>query len=196
MRRLGSEFEERYPDYFCWLCEMVCVDGRYTDEAYWVLAKTLWDTDFFWLIEMDENRAMDGLYLRNRYEHEGGTDGYNGPCTVLEVLIALADRIDMVLDEVDGEFRVPIYFWEMLDNLGLTKYTDGSIIGTESGYGYSLEKDDLERDDIDYILERWMNRKYDSDGYGGLFPLRNPKEDQRDVELWYQASAYIIERYF
>ena len=38
-------------------------------------------------------------------------------------------------------------------------------------------------------------RTYDSNGYGGLFPLRNPREDQRKVELWYQLNAYLLEQF-
>lgn len=193
MRRLGIEFEERYPDYFCWLCEMVCVDGRYADEAYWVLAKTLWNTDFIWALERDKNRIEDGLYLRDIYAHEGGTDGYDGPCTVLEVLVALADRIDTMLDEVDGENRVAMYFWEMIENLGLGSFTDEYFIGGESGYDLILDHD--EKDPIDHILEQWMYREFEYDGYGSPFPLKDAKEDQRAIELWYQANAYIIERY-
>lgn len=184
MRRLGHEFEGRYPDYFCWLCETVCVDGRYTDNAYWMLAKNLWNTDFRWSLDMDENRAADGKGFRYRYECEGGTDTYNGPCTVLEVLVALADRMDTCMDELDGECRIPMYFWEMIENLGLEEFDDQFFIqgGDDDG-------------EIDYILERWLNRDYSYDGNGGIFPLKNPKEDQRNVELWYQMNAYLMENY-
>ena len=185
MRRLGYKFEERYPDYFCWLCEMVCVDGRYTDSSYWILAKILWNTDFYWMIDMDENRAADGEGLRYRYECIGGTDSYDGPCTVLEMMIALADRMDTVMDELDGECRVPMFFWEMIDNLGLSEYTDE---------WFNEGNDD--RGEIDHILEEFLERGYDYYGHGGLFPLKNPREDQREVELWYQANAYLLENYW
>lgn len=193
MRRLGREFEERYPDYFSWLCEMVCVDGRYTDEAYWILAKALWDTDFTWILPMDESRAKDGEYLRYLYELDGGTDGYDGPCTVLEMLVALADRMDSVLDELDGEKRISLYFWEMIDNLGLSKYSDMALMSHGDGYDVILEG--REREGIDIILEDWMDRRIDYDGTGGLFPLKHPREDQRGVNIWYQCNAYMLENY-
>lgn len=183
MRRLGYEFEERYPDYFEWLCEMVCVDGRYNDSAYWVLAKILWNTDYTWSMEMDENRAGDGEALRYRYECDGGTDGYDGPCTVLEMLVALADRMDTMLDELDGECKLPCYFWEMIENLGLDEYTDE----------YYTEHYD--NGEVDIILENWLDRVYNYDGSGGLFPLKHPREDQRHVDTWYQMNAYIMENY-
>lgn len=188
MRRLSREFEERYPDYFCWLCEMICVDGRYTDEAYWVLAKTLWDTDYTWVLDYDDDRAKRGVYLRYLYECDGGTDGYDGPCTVLEVLVALAQDMNNVLDELDGEDRITMYFWEMIENLGLSKYSDDT-------FGADPELDKLYHSDMDQILEDWMDRRFDYDGTGSPFPLRHPKRDQRGVDLWYQCNAYMIENY-
>jgi hypothetical protein len=49
--------------------------------------------------------------------------------------------------------------------------------------------------DIQNIFIRLNRREYDSDGgNGGLFPLNEPNEDQRDVEVWYQMMAYLQER--
>ena len=189
MRRIDANLEPEYPDYFAWLCEMVCVDGRYTDISYWVLAKHLWNTDYYWLLDMDANRAFDGIDLRHRYELHGGTYNYDGPCTVLEMLVGLADRMDQVMDELDGECKTPMFFWEMIDNLNLANYSDFMFEEHPKrvkAYGRR----------IDQKLEDWMDRKFDYNGNGGLFPLRNPPEDQRDVEYWYQANAYILENYW
>jgi hypothetical protein len=40
-------------------------------------------------------------------------------------------------------------------------------------------------------MERCVWRTYEPNGVGGFFPLENPNEDQREVELWYQMSAYV-----
>jgi hypothetical protein len=40
---------------------------------------------------------------------------------------------------------------------------------------------------------RLNRRLYTTSGYGGLFPLEEPKEDQRKVEIWYQMMAYLGE---
>jgi hypothetical protein len=48
-----------------------------------------------------------------------------------------------------------------------------------------------------YVCEiegKIMDRRYERNGQGGLFPLRKPAMDQRDVEIWYQANAYMIEK--
>lgn len=188
MRRHGREFEERYPDYFCWLCEMVAVDGRYTDAAYWVLAKVLWNTDFYYSMERDEDRLKDGLALRDRYYRVGGTDSYDGPCTVLEVLVALADRMDCIMDELDGECRITMFFWEMIDNLGLSNYSDDVFESYPKRVGSFYNR-------IDVRIDNWLSRNIDYNGQGGLFPLERPRSDQRETDIWYQANAYLLEQY-
>jgi hypothetical protein len=50
--------------------------------------------------------------------------------------------------------------------------------------------------DIDEVLNRVIFRQYEPDGRGGFFPLQHPDHDQRGVELWYQLSAYAIERMY
>lgn len=187
MRRLGREFED-YPDYFSYLSEMVYIDGRYNDQTYWVLAKTLWDTDYIWSIGLDEDRAIDGMALRKRYQADGGTDGYDGPCTVMEMLVALAERMNDIFDELDGENKTPIFFWEMVENLDLGSYSDEIFeLYPARTHGY------LNR--MDRKLERWMDRRFDYDGSGSPFPLQNPRCDQREVDLYYQANLYLTENY-
>jgi hypothetical protein len=44
---------------------------------------------------------------------------------------------------------------------------------------------------IEDILDIFVERKYDPNGYGGLFPLRCPKHDQREIEIWYQFNEYL-----
>jgi hypothetical protein len=93
---------------------------------------------------------------------------------MLEMLIGLARRLSF-----EAEGRADDWFWHLLENIKLDKYNDSS--------GY-------DPDEVDDILERIIWRNYRPDGVGGLFPLNEPEEDQRKVELWYQLSAYLIER--
>jgi hypothetical protein len=67
----------------------------------------------------------------------------------------------------------------MLENLDLCQYND---------------RVNLPEDKIEETLDRVIWRTYNFNGRGGIFPLRRPRQDQRDVELWYQLNAYIIER--
>jgi hypothetical protein len=92
---------------------------------------------------------------------------------MLELLIGLSRRLSFV---ADGE---PFdWFWQLMENLGLEKYNDNTVIPEK---------------EVDGILDEVIWRTYKRNGSGGLFPLRKATEDQRDVELWYQLSAYLLE---
>lgn len=176
------------PDYFAYLCEIVCVDGRYTDESYWILAEELWNTDYTWVLEYDENRAKSVNILRYRYLEDGGKELYSKKPSVLEVLIMLSDVMFDLLDEMDDEDRRPMYFWEMIDNLGLSSFTDG------------LFRDFPERRDryirkIRKKIDIWLRREFEYDGRGSPFPLKDPRKSQINAELWDQMNQYIIENY-
>lgn len=177
-------------DYFYWLCEMVCIDGRYSDQQYYHLAEILWNEEFYWSNPYDSDRAGDGLSLRDCYIYEGGHNEELPPsiiCSVFEMLVALADRMEQSLDELDGECKTPIFFWQMIENLSLENFTDSVFEGSKN-------PDNLTRR-VKKKLELWMDRRFDDDGEGGLFPLRSPRYDQRTVDFWYQANAYILENY-
>jgi len=38
-------------------------------------------------------------------------------------------------------------------------------------------------------------RRYSKTGKGGLFPLKHPKKDQTEVEIWYQMQQYVMENF-
>jgi hypothetical protein len=72
------------------------------------------------------------------------------------------------------------WFWKLMDNIGLRQYSDAH---------WSLR---AERE-VYYTAERVIKRTYGYDGDGGLYPLRHPRHDQRQTELWTQMQAYILE---
>ena len=46
------------------------------------------------------------------------------------------------------------------------------------------------------ILEKLLLREYEFDGTGGLFPLGDwAEEDQRELEIWYQAQLFLMKNY-
>lgn len=95
--------------------------------------------------------------------------------SVLEMLIVLARRVSF------ESYSTPdAWFWKLLENLELNRCTD---------YHYN---DNVARE-IERTLERFLDRRYSSDGVGGIFPLRQPAGDQRNIELWYQMSEYLRE---
>lgn len=167
--------------YFVWLySQAASVRNRNRAKTYWSLLRLLFKREFTWSdIVMDENRAQDGIDLRLAFRRETGTDlneeGWDDyGCSILELLIALSTKLAF-----EGEGEAKDWFWVLIDNLGLTECTDANppnpII-------------------IEEILDKVIMREYAPNGAGGLFPLQNSHEDQRDVEIWYQAQAYLLER--
>lgn len=168
-----------YEDYYIWLLNKV---GVYASEegAYSSLFHELFTTEFKWMIPMDENRAADGLYLRSEYANETGgfTDQYS-KCSFLEMLVSLSIRCENdIMGEPDVD-HTREWFWRIIYNLGLEKYDNAH-------YNPIKVKD---------ILERVCFREYDADGSGGMFPLKNPPGDQRQVEIWYQMGSWLNENF-
>ncbi len=175
-------------DYFHWLCELIHVEQF--EKSYWLLADCLHRRIFVPYVEHDENRESDGMELRNEYLREIGYPKYHEldeECTMLEMLIALARHMDFETGDVfvrdSFDDRTDIWFWEMMDNLGLSQFDDANF-GDLGGSAYVH---------VDAIIDRLLDREYKPDGSGGLFPLKYPIEDQRNVEIWYQMAAYLNE---
>ena len=169
--------------YFEYLVNIVGRAYEYRD-----LLHCLHDITFYSWIPNDDNRGSDGEHLREMFLDEVGPHGSpslpNRLCTVLEMLIGVAFRLEF--DLVGGQYERPVsdWFWILVDNLGLERYDDVVFALTE-------EIDAEVREKVRILLER----RYESDGNGGLFPLKRPQKDQRKVEIWYQMSAWVIQNY-
>jgi hypothetical protein len=175
---MNALLEERY---FNWLYSKVVLDGvTSTTKKYYQLLKLLHKMEFIWLVTGDDNRAEYGQELRKFFLEEKNlraSDHFawlRETCSVLEMLIALANEA-----ELDTDIPREQWFWTFLENLGLKDMSDDS--GTDWA-------------DAQHIVEEFLWRTYQYNGEGGLFPLHHPDRDQRGVEIWYQFSAYVIER--
>lgn len=169
--------------YFEWLYSLIgAVNNRNPDRSYWALARKLHSTEFTWSVPNDDNRVEDGKELRlefinsTRYQLD---DPHNLwidlGCSMFEMLIALAR-----IAAFESDRSVTEWFWRFMHNLELEEYSDRI-------YEISIDEE------VEEVLERLNERTYSASGRGGLFPLRNSREDQRNVELWYQLSAYLLE---
>ena len=167
--------------YFAVLCDLAGLKGPVEQCCYFEVMRQLYSTKFYWTVPNDDNRGLDGLRLRERY---GYTTARNHPCSLLEMLIALSERCedDIMYDPKEGDRSVD-WFWMMMRNLGLNKFRDSSF------------EDAWNTNHVTFITDRLMDRDYSENGVGGLFPLKHPNKDQRDVEIWYQLSAYLMENY-
>jgi hypothetical protein len=91
------------------------------------------------------------------------------------MVVALSRRMSF-----ESGLDTDYWFWRLMDNLNLRQYVD-----------------EIYDEDVVLIVEETLNivlnRTYHADGNGGLFPMIHPGKDQRQVELWYQMSQYLME---
>lgn len=168
-------------DYFQWMYDLVC-DCRFAKtNSYRKLLSYLHNVEFKYHIVNDSDRAHDGVNLRHRFallsnDYNYVMDCLNGPCSVLEMIVALAIRCEetIMVDPQIGD-RTGQWFWKMIVNLGLGSMTDSRF-------------DDLYVDDA---VTRFLHREYDYDGKGGLFTIRNSNCDLRNVSIWNQMMWYL-----
>lgn len=172
--------EEVINAYFEWLFDLVC-KNRYSNQiSYRKLLMQLHDTEFTYQIPKDENRAEDGINLRYRFALDHGFSDLSnylvGPCSVLEMLIALSIRCEeSIMDNPNIGNRTGQWFWGMIVNLGL-----GSMIDNN-----------FDKVFVEKVVGRFLDRQYGPDGDGGLFTIRNCNVDLRGVEIWYQLCWYL-----
>ena len=171
---------DRY--YYRWLVNIVSVGVDIPNpDNYSNVLTILYLTDFTWTMMMDGNRASDGISLRGQYYSETGRQrDDNRPCSVLEMMVALAKRCEThIMSDPSYGDRTGDWFWLMIYNLGLSELDD-------------LHYDD---DQAHFIIRRLLDRKYKRNGEGGLFTVHNGK-DLRKVEIWYQLNWYLNENLF
>lgn len=166
--------------YFNWLFEQTHLGSEYL-----IVCRAMFRKEYVWLIANDDNRAEHGKELRLSFLNDPKTphirpsyEWMHMGCSFLEMLIALAKRIAFEMDESEAHWFE--YFMVVLDIqeiVAAPRKPDSEI--------YPI---------VDEIVDRVIWRTYSPSGHGGLFPLRYPDQDQREVEIWYQANAYLLER--
>ena len=167
-------------DYFDWMYNLVCRNRYSKNISFKKVFSYLNNTKFTYTIRMDLNRAKDGTELRRRYANEFKIaniyDRICGPCSVLEMMIALAIRCEeTIMDDENFGDRTDQWFWDMMKNLGLGHMDD----------------DEFDEEYVSDVITRFLNRDYEPDGRGGLFFVRNCDIDLRDVEIWIQMLWYL-----
>lgn len=174
------ELEKRY---FEWLYDLVCSNGYVKELRYEELLFCLYQKDFVYILPKDENRFMDGIALRYLFGSEAGAPREQiedvldcRPCSVLEMLVALAMRIETeIMSDSEYGDRTWKWFWKMMTNMNLGGMTN----------------DKFDRGYVDRVIERMLARKYEANGRGGLFTIANCREDLRNVEIWSQMNWYL-----
>lgn len=170
-------------EYYKWMCKLVCGEQYSKNLSYRKLLRYLHSVEFVYIIDMDGNRAEDGVDLRYRFGYEFGYSdpmiaAYldNRPCSILEMMVALSIRCEEhIMEDSDIGDRTGQWFWNMIVSLGLGSMTDAKF---DENY-------------VEKVVNRFLNREYDRDGKGGLFTVEHCRRDMRSIEIWYQMCWYL-----
>lgn len=172
--------------YFRWLTEKANMASPFL-----YLAKILHQHKFYYTVPHDQNREQDGLNLREtfleetRQATEKNRERLNeNPCSVLEMLIALSQRMESMYQDSPYEKTAQQWLSEMLSNLKIGYMTDGVLVEFPE-YAITARRN----------ISAFLDRTYQANGDGGLFPLRRPTRDQRSIEIWSQMGDYCNEKY-
>jgi len=175
--------------YFAWLGKRVDPTAQYSHLNSYIHAG--WD--FRWTIAIDKNRQIDGYYLREDFlktccdvdnAYSELSDFEFQPVSVFEVLVALVSRMDYELDDLSGVTRFEVWYKELLTNLDLVGLTD-DVWKCNVIHAKAI---------VWEVMTKLLDRTYDRNGVGGLFPLKNAPQDLRTVEIWYQMMIYLNAR--
>jgi hypothetical protein len=176
--------DELTNEYFEWLVHLVC-DNPCSGRKSWIkLLRCLFKHAFGYVIEMDANRADDGVNLRYRFAYHIGVNRLdvpgtflNGrPCSVLEMMVALAVRCEEhIMSDPSIGNRIGLWFWGMVDSMGLSSMDDSRFNSYFTGK----------------TINRLLERKYKENGEGGLFYIEDCPRDLRTVEIWYQMMWFL-----
>ena len=141
--------------YFKWLTNIVCGERYSKEVSYDFLLSYLHSVEFTYILPKDRNRAEDGIDLRYRFAVSKGNPSLcnyiTGPCSVLEMMVALALRCEehIMEDESLGD-RTGQWFWGMIVSLGL-----GSMTDRRYNENY-----------VDYVVTKFLSRDYEPNGKG------------------------------
>lgn len=161
------------------------------DERVEVLGEVLdilSESEFKVVVERDGNRVEDVAVLRNKFlnniDYEFSEDDIaelmSEHVSVLEILMVMSEHMHDVTFNADSELGLYHWFWTLLYHLSLDSFTN--------------PVEDEEIWSIKNFIETFVNREYEFNGTGGLYPLNFPEKDQREVELFYQMQAWFLEK--
>ena len=162
--------------------------------SYNKLLWRLWRIEYVPSFGNDDDRAIEGLELRNRYLSSLGEnigiyihdDASNdvermwGKCRVLEMLIALSTRMYDLMQDLGVYNSVSRWFWEIMNRVGFDILDDDH---------WDTEGFDS-RAYVTETCEHIMNRDgvyTDGDSRGGWFWIVG----WENMEVWYQMHAYL-----
>ena len=147
----------------------------YAPDGYRDLCEKLNEIPFYSDIRDDDNRIDDAIYFRD----ETLDEHVDEPPSVLLVLVALLDRMSLMLD---NEYSIKDLLEECISNADLGWYSDEHT-----------EKLPTWVNRVEDEVERVLNRDIDSNGKRGWFPTQEYFGNQKKMSLWKQMNNYIMD---
>lgn len=161
--------------YFDWLMDIIGAGPDTNYQGRHRLFFFLFKKEYTWVNPMDENRAIDGMGMRDIfYENTGKQSGVTGPCSVLEMLVGLIFRMNEDLYGEINEALATKMIVTMLNSMDIFECNDSHF-------------------DDEYVcvqIDNMMSNNIEPSGKGGLF-IVNGKEDMRDLDIWYQCLRWL-----
>lgn len=173
-----------YTDYEHWILSVandLCGDRQHTKLFDFLQSITFLPSHI-----NDENRAKDGVDFRLRFPEAKSDYTYRdvylyltGPCTFLEMLLALSFRCEEhIMGDPSEDDNTHQWFVDMLKSLHLYGTTDSH---------FNAEY-------VNGVIDIFNRREYQKNGDGGLFTISNPTLDMRSIEIWWQLNWYLSEK--
>lgn len=146
-----------------------------------VLTDILLNVEYVAVVKGDQNRAEDGLYLRSEFNHEEDANlNMDIPASVLEVLVALACRMEREYVG-DSEENLAYEIFEMfMGSLGLTWVASKTLSG-------GLSKKELKI--VAQTLDSWLQ----NDGSVSIFPVTEYELPELEGKQLWQQMLFFIE---
>lgn len=163
----------RTDDYFAWLCSII--SPRFRGNDYYMMLQDLFTYEYVWYDDLDKNRYFDAIALRDEFGLYIGKQ----EVSVLEVLIALAGRMDDIMFDVEVGIIVEKWFWELICNFGLEIYDDSNYNSVNIGD----------------IIADWVENPY-MDPHKKLGVGRKKSGGRaKNTDLWYKMQEYLDDNY-
>ena len=175
-----QELEDIGFQYLNWMISKVEKDAP-KDISFSKLLLHLNNIPFVYSNPLDSNRESDGLNMRWKFSCETGIPidfvrhSVSGNCSFLEMMVALAIRMESIMDNPAKGDRTSQWFWQMISNLGL-------------GGLYNANYDE---NIVNNIINNFNNHTFSQDGKGSLFYMRYCDVDMRFVDIWTAMCWYL-----
>lgn len=147
----------------------------YAPDGYRDLCGKLNEIPFHSDIRDDDNRIDDAVYFREETLEEYVDE----PTSVLLVLVALLDRMSLMLD---NEYSIKCLLEECISNAGIGWYSDDH---TEKLPTWSTR--------VENEVERILDRGIGTNGQNGWFPTEEYFGNQKKMSLWKQMNNYVMD---